>query len=104
MGRAEYGTPQDGEKYRLFRVRLDNGGYDDGGAYWGTGAPLYCATDDAGGYQQFVRASSRLDAAIKLGIVGHLARPVAGAAPSTSTDYRTSYELKAALLKRGSLV
>lgn len=26
-------------KVRLFRVRLDAGGYDDGGAYWGTGQP-----------------------------------------------------------------
>jgi len=23
------------------RVRLDSGGYDSGGAYWGLGAPLY---------------------------------------------------------------
>lgn len=27
---------------KLFRVRLDSGGYDDGGAYWGIGGLLYC--------------------------------------------------------------
>lgn len=27
----------------LRRVRLNGGGYDDGGAYWGHGAPLYWA-------------------------------------------------------------
>lgn len=38
-----------GEKFKAFktgkicrkRVRLDSGGYDMGGAYWGLGAPLY---------------------------------------------------------------
>lgn len=47
---------------RLFRVRLDAGGYDDGGAYWGHGGALWCAVCDAGG-RQFVRAKSRADAA-----------------------------------------
>lgn len=50
---------------RLFHVPLDSGGYDCGGAYWGLGAALYCATDDTGA-MQFVRASSRLGAAIGL--------------------------------------
>lgn len=30
-------------KFRLHRVYLDNGGYDNGGAYWGSGDPLYRA-------------------------------------------------------------
>lgn len=33
---------------RLFKVRLDGGGYDAGGAYWGRRAPgeyLWCCTD-----------------------------------------------------------
>ena len=30
-------------KIHLQRVRLDSGGYDKGGAYWGIGAPLFCA-------------------------------------------------------------
>jgi len=46
---------------RLFRVNLDSGGYDDGGAYWGIGAPLYCATDD-GDYREFTRADNRFHA------------------------------------------
>jgi hypothetical protein len=27
--------------FTLRRVRLNSGGYDDGGAYWGIGAPLF---------------------------------------------------------------
>lgn len=27
--------------FRLQRVRINSGGYDSGGAYWGLGAPLY---------------------------------------------------------------
>lgn len=30
-------------KFHLTRVKIDAGGYDIGGAYWGLGAPLYCA-------------------------------------------------------------
>lgn len=30
-------------KMRLQRVYLDSGGYDNGGAYWGIGEPLYYA-------------------------------------------------------------
>ena len=51
----------------LFRVRLDSGGYDDGGAYWGNGAPLYCARDRDGDIQT-IRAPSREDAAFLLDI------------------------------------
>jgi hypothetical protein len=46
---------------RLFSVKLDSGGYDDGGAYWGTNRPgerLYCAIDHAGD-MQFIRSTSR---------------------------------------------
>jgi hypothetical protein len=52
---------------RLFRVRLDSGGYDDGGAYWGIGLSLWCAMDDDGN-RQFVRAPHRTRAALVLGI------------------------------------
>lgn len=52
---------------RLYRVRLDSGGYDDGGAYWGLGEPLWCAEDEDGN-RQFTRASSRNRAALILGI------------------------------------
>lgn len=50
---------------RLFQVRLDTGGYDDGGAYWGSGERLWCARDDEGN-EQFVRAPDRSTAAHKL--------------------------------------
>lgn len=76
MGRAAYGIPQDGEKYRLYHMKLDSGGYDDGGAYWGIGAPLYCAEDVEGDYRQFTRARTRREAAAKLGIIGHLVRGI----------------------------
>lgn len=78
MGRREYRNPGDlaPRTVRLFRVRLDSGGYDDGGAYWGHGDPLYCATltDEAqasgefNDYREFTRARSRFDAAALLDI------------------------------------
>lgn len=48
-------------KLRLRRVRLDSGGYDPGGAYWGTGTPLYCVTLDDGEneYNEYFRAWDR---------------------------------------------
>jgi len=55
---------------RLFRVRLDSGGYDDGGAYWGArsrGVGLYCARDSEGDVQT-VEAGSRVAAAFALDI------------------------------------
>jgi hypothetical protein len=69
MGRREDGYLEtDIARFvRLFRVRLDSGGYDDGGAYWGIGTPLFCAIDDDGN-RKFVRASHRTKAALVLGI------------------------------------
>lgn len=52
---------------RLFAVRLDSGGYDDGGAYWGHGGAIYCARDRNGDIQT-VRAASRAHAAFLLDI------------------------------------
>lgn len=62
MGRRSYaarapdstGVP----KLSLQRVRIDCGGYDAGGAYWGLGQPLYVATD-GDGIEVFVRAPDR---------------------------------------------
>ncbi len=54
-------------KVRVFRVKIDSGGYDDGGAYWGIGQPLYCALGTDGG-RAFTRADSRLSAIVELGI------------------------------------
>ena len=45
----------------LRRLHLDSGGYDEGGAYWGHGQPLYWATDGAG-VDVFRRAPSRVTA------------------------------------------
>jgi hypothetical protein len=45
----------------LTRVRLDSGGYDSGGAYWGVGDPLYVA--GWGGATRYLRAKSRADVA-----------------------------------------
>lgn len=66
---AEYGAPMgrgyamknDTAKVHLFRVKMVDGDYDDGGAYWGgpPSEPLFCARDDDGEVQVFVRADSR---------------------------------------------
>ena len=68
MGRKSFGAiPEESKSVSLFKVDLDNGGYDDGGAYWGlSGASLYCARSDDGAYQGFTWANSRLEAAIQL--------------------------------------
>lgn len=46
-------------KITLQRVRLDSGGYDSQGAYWGIGEPLYWAADDSGAYDETFRAADR---------------------------------------------
>ena len=74
MGRYANGANPEPRTVRLFRVRLDSGGYDDGGAYWGIGKPLFCATDGAD-YRHFVRADSRHAAAVALDLTnGELVR------------------------------
>jgi hypothetical protein len=46
-------------KLCLRRVRLDQGGYDPNGTYFGQGAPLYwCASDD-GDIDYMMRANDR---------------------------------------------
>jgi hypothetical protein len=59
MGRRAI-TENVSAKVRLFRIRLVDGDYDHGGAYWGGGSPLYCALGD--GFQMFRRAESREEA------------------------------------------
>ena len=72
MGRPQtYNLVDTPKSSRLFKVNLDSGGYDDGGAYWGHGQTLWCAWDSQGG-KQFVRASSRIAAAAILGITNSL--------------------------------
>ena len=65
MGRSTYPFREKGFKdIHLFKVNLDSGGYDDGGAYWGHGAPLYVAWGDGAEEVQemFLRASDREEA------------------------------------------
>lgn len=70
---SQYGAPMGRSEsplsfpVRVFRVRINSGGYDDGGAYWGIGKPLFCAVCPNGG-RQFVRADSRLSAVAEMGI------------------------------------
>ena len=54
-------------KLHLHRVRLVDGDYDQGGAYWGGGFgldPLFCAFGD--GVQVFLRARHRTEAKAKI--------------------------------------
>ena len=57
MGRREARQPP-AAPLRLFHVPLNAGGYDVGGAYWGLGAPIYCATD-LDNFEVYTRAASR---------------------------------------------
>lgn len=76
MGRKESGHTlrydgfAAGRHISLFKVTLDRGGYDDGGAYWGVteGRALYCAVSREQDYIQFIRAKNRVDACLRLHI------------------------------------
>lgn len=52
-------------KMRLLRIRLDSGGYDPGGAYWGIGQRLYYC-EDGDGNSRFFRAFDRAAAKRKI--------------------------------------
>ena len=61
MGRPDHiAEAETVAKIHLERVRLNSGGYDPGGAYWGHGAPLYVAWCD--GQEMFFRARDRREA------------------------------------------
>lgn len=60
MGRREYTEGLDTPS-RCFRLNFVDGCYDEGGAYWGLPANVYCAMNDEG-LQLFCRASSRNEA------------------------------------------
>jgi len=83
MGRASYQDvgPFAKRSISLFRVRLDSGGYDDGGHYWGHGEPIYCARDKHDALQLTTRAHSREQAARNLGLY-----PECLAKPPTKSD------------------
>jgi len=65
MGRRDYHGPSDtNARFSVARVDLDRGGYDNGGAYWGSGEPLWrafadCPEADSGQIEYFIRAPSR---------------------------------------------
>lgn len=62
MGRPNRSAPiqaSDPPRFNLRRIRVNRGGYDSGGAYWGVGAPLYWAEDAYRGLEMWFRASSR---------------------------------------------
>ncbi len=58
MGRAEWKDESKDDSVRVFHLPIDAQGYDVGGAYWGIGERLFCATDGEG-YRRFVRAADR---------------------------------------------
>ena len=49
-------------RFYLRRVRLNRGGYDDTGRYWGVGQPLYRYTTDDMDEFRYLRATDRDDA------------------------------------------
>ena len=51
---------------RAEHVRINRGGYDSGGRYWGTGEKLYNVYDTDGDFYEHVRASSAAEAKRKL--------------------------------------
>lgn len=63
MGRPEHHATQDIEvRFTLQRVRLNSGGYDCGGAYWGLGKPLYWYASGLEDVDGYLRAASREEA------------------------------------------
>lgn len=56
MGRPEF-TDNLTDPCRCFRLRFIDGDYDDGGAYWGAPANLYCCLNE--GTRLFTRADNR---------------------------------------------
>jgi hypothetical protein len=64
MGRGSiHEAPTDSSvKLVLRRVRLDNGGYDRNGTYFGWGQPLYWYADSEGEIDAMLRADTRAQA------------------------------------------
>lgn len=62
LGRVSWckaGTSPKPSDIRSQRIRLDSGGYDEGGAYWGHGSPMYYVTDVGETFEFFARERSR---------------------------------------------
>lgn len=64
---SQYGAPmgrravysRDHGPLHCVKVKIDAGGYDRGGAYWGAGEPLWCVWDDSGEVECYLRAPDR---------------------------------------------
>lgn len=61
MGRPSRRNPDApaAQRFYLQRMRLDSGGYDAGGAYWGLGAPLFRYQSEDGENTGHLRARHR---------------------------------------------
>jgi hypothetical protein len=59
LGRPTVHAGAPAGKMTLRRVRLNGGGYDRNGTYFGHGAPLYWYADEGGNVDAMLRASSR---------------------------------------------
>lgn len=57
--------PAEGE-ILLREVPIDEDGYDDGGAYWGIGEPLWCAQSKVTARVRYFRADDRESAMARL--------------------------------------
>ena len=69
MGRRNHPHFDDQTYIHLRRVHLDRGGYDEGGAYWGIGQPLYWASQADTGAQTFIRAYDRNHAKDQINLI-----------------------------------
>ena len=58
-GRPPHPGDDEPARFYLRRVRLDSGGYDSGGAYWGHAEPLWRFESVTGEYSDHLRAGSR---------------------------------------------
>jgi len=59
LGRSNVVGKYDESKLTLRRVRLNSGGYDPNGTYYGFGEPLYWCADGAGEIDFVLRAADR---------------------------------------------
>ncbi len=69
MGRSSYhvDNPKEWEgKLYLRKIRLDNGGYDSNGTYFGHGSPLYWCVSINNEIDFMIRAPNRLEAELNV--------------------------------------
>lgn len=61
-------TADDAIRFRVEKIRWTDGAYDQGGAYWGAGLPIYLAVHENGDdyIRRSYRARSRADAIAQL--------------------------------------